>query len=94
MRPGDGTRFVARLAGATDLGPDGVDRAGGGTADFADQRRAAVADAAHAARPDIGGRDAADRRLILKGEARPVGRVGAAGAAGPAGIGGAWQLAA
>lgn len=53
QRAGHGAGVVARLAVAADFGPDVVNSAGGGLADFARQRRATIPVTTHAR--EVGG---------------------------------------
>ena len=74
---------VARHAGAADIGAQIVDRAAGRFSDLALEGGTAIALAAHpSATPiDEGVGNTRERRLALKRESGPFGRIGAAGTA-------------
>src|ERR1044072_9034050 len=75
--------IIARLTRAAHLRTHRIDRARGGHADLAAQRRAAIAVAAHrpAGASDGIARDRFDFLFGREAEARPLGRIRAAGAA-------------
>lgn len=66
--------IVAGLAGATDVGPNAVDRTGGRDADLAHQCRAAAAVASHAPGTVVSELvgDAIEIDIILRGEPWPL----------------------
>ena len=75
--------LVAGHAGTADIGARFIDAASGRLADFAGQGRTAHALAAHAGQVEgyIFFRNAVELRVILGGEAWPLGRIGTARAA-------------
>src|SRR5688572_17778963 len=84
MPPRDLAFGIARLALAAPQRARRVDGARHRNADFAGQRRAAIAGATHSPVRvvDIGRRNERERRVAFEREARPVGRIGTARAAG------------
>ena len=86
---------IAGHAGAADIRAQFIDAASGRLADFACKSRAARAVTAHAGQVGryIFFRDPVELRVILGGEARPLGRIGTACAAALAVEGGRQQAA-